>query len=147
MKQIHALRYVDSRLTGVIFGQLGAAPQAKRLYAGLMKTAEFTSTQAWEALDPTAFDGLLLPGGHAPGMRQYLGSALLRDQVARFWALGRPVRAICHGVLVLPRTRLRPGRGQSSPGLPTQPIPPRTHRACRARHRHRRQTILHRDRS
>ena len=51
------------------------------------------------------FDGLLLPGGHAPGMRQYLGSAVLRDQVARFWSLGRPVGAICHGVLVLARTR------------------------------------------
>ena len=113
-------------LTGVIFGQFGAAPEAKRLYADLMKTAEFASTQAWGALDPAAFDGLLLPGGHAPGMRQYLGSAVLRDQVARFWALGRPVGAICHGVLVLARTR--------------------DHRACRARHRHRRQTRLYRDR-
>jgi putative intracellular protease/amidase len=27
------------------------------------------------------------------------------EQVARFWALGRPVGAICHGVLVLARTR------------------------------------------
>jgi putative intracellular protease/amidase len=54
-------------------------------------------------LDPAAFDGLLLPGGHAPGMRHYLGSAVLHDQVARFWALGRPVGVICHGVLVLAR--------------------------------------------
>jgi putative intracellular protease/amidase len=99
-------------LTGVIFGQLGAAPEAKHFYAELTKTAEFTSTEAWEALDPAAFDGLLLPGGHAPGMRQYLGSAVLRDQVARFWALGRPVGAICHGVLVLARTR-DPATGRS----------------------------------
>jgi putative intracellular protease/amidase len=99
-------------LTGVIFGQLGAAPEAKRRYAELVKTAEFTSTQAWGALDPAAFDGLLLPGGHAPGMRQYLGSAVLRDQVARFWALRRPVGAICHGVLVLARTR-DPATGRS----------------------------------
>ena len=99
-------------LTGVIFGQLGAAPEAKRFYAELTKSPEFTSTQAWEALDPAAFDGLLLPGGHAPGMRQYLGSAVLRDQVARFWALGRPVGAICHGVLVLARTR-DPATGRS----------------------------------
>jgi putative intracellular protease/amidase len=91
-------------LTGVIFGQLGAAPEARRFYAELTKAAEFTSTQAWAALDPAAFDGLVLPGGHAPGMRQYLGSAVLRDQVARFWALDRPVGAICHGVLVLART-------------------------------------------
>jgi putative intracellular protease/amidase len=91
-------------LTGVIFGQLGAVPEAKRRYAELTGAPEFTGTQAWGSLDPAAFDGLLLPGGHAPGMRQYLGSAQLREQVARFWALGRPVGAICHGVLVLART-------------------------------------------
>jgi putative intracellular protease/amidase len=91
-------------LTGVIFGQLGAEPAAKRAYAELTGAPEFTGTQAWGSLDPAAFDGLLLPGGHAPGMRQYLGSAELREQVARFWALGRPVGAICHGVLVLART-------------------------------------------
>ena len=99
-------------LSGVIFGQLGAAPEAKRLYAELTKAPEFTSTRAWGALDPAAFDGLLLPGGHAPGMRQYLGSAELRDQVARFWALGRPAGAICHGVLVLARTA-DPATGRS----------------------------------
>src|SRR4029079_12959416 len=38
-----------------------------------------------------------------PGMRQYLGSAELQRKVAEFWALGRPVGAICHGVLVLAR--------------------------------------------
>ena len=99
-------------LTGVIFGQLGAEPEAKRLYGELTGAAEFTKTRAWGELDPAAFDGLLLPGGHAPGMRQYLGSAELRDQVAGFWALGRPVGAICHGVLVLART-LDPATGRS----------------------------------
>jgi len=99
-------------LTGVIFGQLGAEPEAKRAYGELTGAAEFTKAQAWGELDPAAFDGLLLPGGHAPGMRQYLGSAELRDQVARFWALGRPVGAICHGVLVLART-LDPATGRS----------------------------------
>jgi putative intracellular protease/amidase len=43
-------------------------------------------------------------------MRQYLGSAVLREQVARFWATGKPVGAICHGVLVLARTRDSDGR-------------------------------------
>lgn len=92
-------------LTGVLFGQLGAAAEARSFYGELTRTAEFTSTVAWDELDPGSFDGLLLPGGHAPGMRQYLGSAALREQVARFWALGRPTGAICHGVLVLARTR------------------------------------------
>ena len=99
-------------LDGVIFGQLGAAPEARAFYAELTRAAEFTSTVAWAGLDPAAFDGLLLPGGHAPGMRQYLGSPVLREQVARFWVLGRPVGAICHGVLVLARTR-DPATGRS----------------------------------
>ena len=50
------------------------------------------------------YDGLILAGGHAPGMRQYLGSAALREKVGEFWRTQRPVGAICHGVLVLART-------------------------------------------
>ncbi|MFD1275372.1 hypothetical protein ACFQ51_38840 [Streptomyces kaempferi] len=41
--------------------------------------------------------------GTRPALRQYLGSAALQRQVARFWALGRPVGAICNGVLLLAR--------------------------------------------
>ena len=91
-------------LTGVIFGQLGAAAEPKKLYAELIQAPSFNSAVAWDSLEPAAFDALLLPGGHAPGMRQYLGSAVLRDRVSEFWRLGRPVGAICHGVLVLART-------------------------------------------
>jgi putative intracellular protease/amidase len=91
-------------LTGVIFGKLGAFPEPLAFYDQLTRAPEFTSPVSWRTMDPAGYDGLILPGGHAPGMRQYLGSAELRDQVARFWALGRPVAAICHGVLVLART-------------------------------------------
>ena len=99
-------------LTGVLFGQLGAAPEAVRCYSELTRSPEFSATVAWSEVDAAGFDGLLLPGGHAPGMRQYLGSAELRAQVLAFWQLGRPVGAICHGVLVLART-LDDGTGRS----------------------------------
>jgi putative intracellular protease/amidase len=99
-------------LTGVLFGQLGAAAEARKLYYELIGTPEFGSTVAWADLDPAGFDGLILPGGHAPGMRQYLGSPVLSEQVGRFWRLNRPVGAICHGVLVLARTR-DPDTGRS----------------------------------
>ncbi|MFE9451020.1 type 1 glutamine amidotransferase domain-containing protein [Streptomyces sp. NPDC006739] len=99
-------------LTGVLFGQLGAADEARRWYRQLTAAPEFTGTAGWAEVDVTGFDGLLLPGGHAPGMRQYLGSAVLREQVARFCALGRPVGAICHGVLVLARAQ-DPATGRS----------------------------------
>jgi putative intracellular protease/amidase len=103
----------DQRLlTGVIFGQLGAAPEPIEFYRSLERDAAFGSPLAWDALQMTDFDGLVLPGGHAPGMRQYLGSAVLQEKVATFWPTGKPVGAICHGVLVLARTT-DPSTGRS----------------------------------
>jgi putative intracellular protease/amidase len=99
-------------LSGVLFGQLGAEPPAIADYRQLTESAEFGKPIAWADIEPTEYDGLLLPGGHAPGMRQYLGSAQLRHQVAAFWALDRPVAAICHGVLVLARA-VDPATGRS----------------------------------
>ncbi|MFN7134722.1 MAG: type 1 glutamine amidotransferase domain-containing protein, partial [Myxococcales bacterium] len=99
-------------LTGVLFGQLGAEPEPKAFYAELERTTAFRAPLRWDALDVASFDALLLPGGHAQGMRQFLGSALLQSKVAAFWALGRPVAAICHGVLVLARA-CEPSTGRS----------------------------------
>ena len=99
-------------LTGVIFGQLGAADEPKRLYADMTGADPFRTPIGWDAIRPDDFDALLLPGGHAPGMRQYLGSTRLQQVVGACWTLDRPVGAICHGVLVLART-LDPATGRS----------------------------------
>jgi putative intracellular protease/amidase len=99
-------------LTGVIFGQLGAEPEPIEFYRAMSETAAFADPISWRSTDVSTFDGLVLPGGHAPGMRQYLGSPELQRQVAAFWGLGRPVGAICHGVLVLARAT-DPATGRS----------------------------------
>jgi putative intracellular protease/amidase len=94
----------DPRLIkGVIFGKLGAHEEPIAFYRELQEAPEFSSPVAWGDLEPGDHDGLVLAGGHAPGMRQYLGSAELQAKVRDFWALERPVGAICHGVLVLAR--------------------------------------------
>jgi putative intracellular protease/amidase len=92
-------------LRGVVLGQLGAVSEAKRFYAELTGVPGFQQPISYDAIDPAGYDGLLLPGGHAKGMRQYLGSTELQSKVAQFWELRRPVGAICHGVLVLARTK------------------------------------------
>ena len=103
----------DQRLIdGVIFGQLGADREAVAFYRQLVNDSSFNAPLLWRDLKPDEYDGLLLAGGHAPGMRQYLASAELRGKVADFWALDRPVAAICHGVLVLARTT-DPATGRS----------------------------------
>ena len=110
----HVVRFATERgrdaaadqrlLDGVIFGQLGAAAEPRAFYAEMQTDEQFRAPLAWADVAPNEFDGLILPGGHAPGMRQYLGSELLRGKVAEYWGLGRPIGAICHGVLVLART-------------------------------------------
>jgi putative intracellular protease/amidase len=95
---------VDPKLIhGVVFGQLKAEPDAMAAYRELDASPELQEPVSWSGLDLTRFDALVLPGGHAPGMRQYLASESLQEAVAAFWALDRPVAAICHGTLVLAR--------------------------------------------
>lgn len=92
-------------IEGVLFGKLGAADEPIAFYRQMEADAAFRAPVSWRGLDPLAFDALVLPGGHAPGMVQYLGSAELQALVAAFFATGRPVGAICHGVLVAARAR------------------------------------------
>lgn len=92
-------------LTGVLFGQLGAEPEPCAFYREMEASSEFGRPLRWNDLEMRDFDALILPGGHAPGMRQYLASESLQQHVATFCTLDRPIGAICHGVLVLARTR------------------------------------------
>jgi putative intracellular protease/amidase len=92
-------------LSGVLFGKLGADPEPKAFYQELTQARAFQRPISWAQISPSDFDALLLPGGHAPGMRQYLGSQALQETIAACWALGRPVGAICHGVLALARSK------------------------------------------
>jgi putative intracellular protease/amidase len=95
----------DARLLDGSLGALGPAQEPRALYDEMATSPAFQKPIAWSAIEPGDFDGILLPGGHAPGMKQYLGSSLLQDKVAAFWRTGRPVGAICHGVLVLARAK------------------------------------------
>ncbi len=99
-------------ITGVIFGKLGARHENIALYRDLEVDAAFLRPIAYADIEPADFDALVLPGGHAPGMRSYLGSDLLQARVAALWKRGVPVGAICHGPLVLARA-LDPDTGRS----------------------------------
>jgi len=97
-------------ISGVIFGALGAEPEPKAFYAEMSESEELKKPIKWSEIDKEKFDALLLPGGHAPGMRQYLGSEELQKVIADFWKTEKPVAAICHGVLPLARARVLSGK-------------------------------------
>src|SRR5580700_2587092 len=92
---------------------LRANRDAREAYAGMIADPNYVAPQRWDAVDPSAFDALLLPGGHrARGMRDYLESDILQNHVAHFFDEEKPVAAICHGVLLAARS-ISKGTGRS----------------------------------
>lgn len=89
---------------------LRADANGREAYAAMQGSAEFRHPIAYRDIDVAHFDALLLPGGHAPGMKTYLESELLQARVADFFARGKPVAAICHGVLLAARSRAATGK-------------------------------------
>ncbi|ODM87498.1 hypothetical protein Ocin01_19184 [Orchesella cincta] len=100
-------------LTGVIFGQLGAAKEAKEFYHEMVKSAEFQNPKKYSETDFMEYDALILPGGHAQGMKQYLEDMAIREKLVPFISnKSKVVGAICHGTVVLART-IDPSTGKS----------------------------------
>lgn len=101
---------------------LRAQAPARRAYASVQKTDAFSRPlsyqQALNRDQAQPFDALVLPGGHAKGMRTYLESPVLQTLVVRFFEplqpadKHRPVAAVCHGVLLAARSR-PPATGRS----------------------------------
>jgi putative intracellular protease/amidase len=78
---------------------------ARYAYAEMIADRHYAAPQRWDGIDASAFDGLLLPGGHrARGMRDFLESEFLQGHVASFFDAEKPVAAICHGVLLAARS-------------------------------------------
>ena len=98
---------------GLLGPMLRAQSNAVADHDRMAQSAAYRAPIAWTAiargLADGRFDALLLPGGHAPGMREYLESPLLQSAVATFFERGRPVAAICHGTVLAARSRVTQG--------------------------------------
>jgi len=97
----------------VVGRALRADAAARRAYAALLDDAAFGSPLHWGAARRSSYDALVLPGGHrARGMRDYLESIEVQQMAIDSFRAGKPVGAICHGVLVAARA-VEPASGRS----------------------------------
>lgn len=107
--------YADPRLVDGGFGLLNPVLMTRKpdlaSYARMIEDEAFHQPLAYADVDPTQFAGLLIPGGHAKGMRSLLESGQARRIARHFFQTGKPVAAVCHGVLLLART-LDPDTGR-----------------------------------
>jgi putative intracellular protease/amidase len=97
-------------ISGVVFGKLGARPEPIAFYREMEQAPEFVAPRRWSECRLEELGALFLAGGHAPGMRQYLGSEEVQQLVAAFFATDKPIAAICHGVLVAARAKRSDGK-------------------------------------
>ena len=95
---------------GLLAPFLRANADGQEAYAAMRGCAAFRAPITYDAIRLEDFDALLLPGGHAKGMRPYLESPVLQAHVASFFAIAKPVGAICHGVLLAARSQTRWGK-------------------------------------
>lgn len=95
------------RLIGLL---LRADRFGRQAYRAMEQDARFLQPVRYDQLRVGDYDGLLLPGGHAQGMKVYLENQALQDFVAAYFdhtdAQGRhqPVAAVCHGVVLAARS-------------------------------------------
>jgi len=101
---------LNGRGLGPFAALLRADANGRSAYEGMRRSREFQHPIPYQDIRGAQIDALLLPGGHAPGMRPYLESAWLQRLIAEMFEQGRPVGAICHGVLLVARSRNRTGR-------------------------------------
>lgn len=106
---------------GLLAPFLMADATGRAAYGALAQSRAFRTPLRYEDIRPEDYDALLLPGGHAKGMRPYLESPKLQAVTAAFFAAGKPVGAICHGVLLAARSKAASGRsvlhGRRTTGL------------------------------
>jgi putative intracellular protease/amidase len=91
----------EIKLVGLL---LRADSNARSAHGELTKDPHYAAPTSYALLRSTDFDALLLAGGHAQGMREYLESAILQNVVGEFFDAGKPVAAICHGVVLAARS-------------------------------------------
>jgi putative intracellular protease/amidase len=98
------------KLAGAV---LRADAAGRKAYSEMLRDPAYLEPLRWQDAREADFDGLVLPGGHrARGMREYLESEVLQRLVAAFFSAGKPVGAICHGVVLAARST-DPATGRS----------------------------------
>jgi len=96
---------LDGKGLGPFKPLLIAQKSARDAYGKMLSDPAFQNPISYEQIDVTKYDALMLPGGHAKGIKPYLESKILQEKISQFFAADKPVGAICHGVIPVARAR------------------------------------------
>ncbi len=103
-------RMINGNGLGILRPFFIANKNARSAYTEMQKSPEFLSPIAYADIDIKSFDAILLPGGHAHGMKPYLESTELQGLISEHFEAGKPTAAICHGVVLAARSLRADGK-------------------------------------
>ena len=120
-------RMITGKGLGIWSPLLKADPAGQKAYQEMILCSAYRAPQRWHEMKSSDFDGIVLPGGHAPGMKTYLESEVLQTIIADFFSEQKIIGAICHGVVLVARSKRADGKSvlsgfQSTALLKTQEI-------------------------
>lgn len=97
-------RMLNGKGLGILKSGFMARRDARDAYLEMENSKEFQNPIPYSKIREKEFQAILLPGGHAQGMKEYLESKILQNVVVDFFHSNKPVAAICHGVLLASRS-------------------------------------------
>lgn len=103
-------RMIDGNGLGILRPFFIADKNGRSAYVEMSQSGEFLKPIAYDDVDIKSFDAILLPGGHARGMKPYLESATLQAIIAEHFLAQKPLAAICHGVVLAARSLREDGK-------------------------------------
>jgi len=106
-------KMLNGQNLGVFKALLQTRKDAVEAFGQMKSNPAFEAPKKYSELNCGDYDGLLLPGGHDKGVKEYLESKALQNLVVEFFGAEKPVAAICHGVVLAARS-IDPATGKSA---------------------------------
>lgn len=95
---------LDGKGLGYLAPVLRADAVAVKAYRDMVNSHVFNRPISYDKIKISDFDAIILPGGHAPGMKPYLESEVLQKVVSGMMDKNKLIAAICHGVVLAARS-------------------------------------------
>lgn len=116
-------RMLDGSGLGPLAKILVADRRAQEAYLKMSQSSAFQGPMKWQECRAPEFNAILLPGGHAPGVKEFLESEILQGLITSFFEVEKPVAAICHGALLVARSKNRKNQRSVLFGKKTTSLP------------------------
>jgi len=90
---------------GIFKSLLKTRKDAIEAYKLMYQSQEFKQPIRYDAIDPSDYNGIFLPGGHDKGVKEYLESPILQNIIPVFFQNEKKIGAVCHAPLLLARSK------------------------------------------